>query len=119
MKIITRVFPGECALIIIFCILDACLRISISVIILYLLTAVSEGEKTKSYIFSVAICVIWFFQQTLKQQSILYSYILSARIKSGLLMLLYGKISSLTSYIMKSAQIGKITNLLSSDFAIL
>ena len=119
MKIIIRTFSAECLLIIIFCILDACLRICISVIILYLFTSVSDGDTTKSYLLSTTICVIWFLQQSLKQQSVVYSYILSARIKSGLLMLLYGKISSLTSYTMKTAQLGKITNLLSSDFTLL
>lgn len=106
-------------MVVLFCIFDACLRIGISVIILYLFTAVSDGETTKSYILSAAICIIWFFLQSLKQQAVVYSYILAARIKSGLLMLLYGKVSALTSYMMKSAQLGKITNLLSSDFTVL
>ena len=102
-----------------FCILDATLRIGVSVIILYLFNSVLDGESTKAYILSAAICIIWYFLQSLRQQAVVYSYILSARIKSGLLMLLYGKVSALTSYMMKSAQLGKITNLLSSDFTVL
>lgn len=46
-------------------------------------------------------------------------YILASRIKSALAILLYAKISSLTSYVIKSSQLGKITNLLASDLGVI
>lgn len=61
------------------------------------------------------ICFIWYCNQVAKQTAFLLSYVLASKIKSALAMLLYSKISSLTSYIIKSEQLGKITNLLASD----
>ena len=43
---------------------------------------------------------------------------MAARIKASLSILLYTKISSLTTYIIKSSQLGKITNLLASDLGV-
>ena len=41
--------------------------------------------------------------------------LLSNQIKSGLLMLLYAKISQLSRYSVKTAEVGKISNLLATD----
>jgi hypothetical protein len=43
------------------------------------------------------------------------SSLLASRMKSGLTMLLYAKISNLSSYTIRSSQLGKLTNLLASD----
>jgi len=44
---------------------------------------------------------------------------MASKIKSGILMLLYGKISSLSSYTIKSSQLGKLINLLASDMGVI
>jgi len=44
---------------------------------------------------------------------------MAPRIKAALIILLYGKISKLTAYIIKSSELGKITNLLSSDLGVI
>jgi len=43
---------------------------------------------------------------------------MATRIKAALIILLYGKISKLTAYVIKSSELGKITNLLSSDLGV-
>lgn len=58
---------------------------------------------------------VWYFAQLFKQKSFLKSSLLASRMKSGLAMLLYAKISSISSYTIKSSQLGKLTNLLASD----
>jgi hypothetical protein len=47
------------------------------------------------------------------------AYIFSARIKSALGMLLYAKVSSLSTSIVKNSEVGKITNLIASDLGAL
>lgn len=47
------------------------------------------------------------------------SYVLGSKIKCALAMLLYNKISSLTSYVIKASEMGKITNLLASDLGVI
>ena len=54
-----------------------------------------------------------------RENAYLKSYVLASKIKSVLAMLLYGKVSSLTSYVIKSSQLGKITNLLASDLGVI
>jgi ABC-type transport system involved in cytochrome bd biosynthesis fused ATPase/permease subunit len=63
--------------------------------------------------------LIWYISSTCKQNAWTDASILSTRIKAALSMLLYSKISKLTLYVMKSSEIGKITNLLSSDLAVI
>ncbi len=119
LKIIIRTFKRD-FLIILFCgLIDSMLRISISVLILYLFSAVSHLRNVEAFLEATAICIILYLAQLSKQQCFLYSYILGSRIKAALAMLLYGKISSLSSYMIKSTEIGKITNLLASDLGVI
>lgn len=117
--LIIRTFKGELITIILLYIIDAILRLGISVIILYLFYAVADGDTQMAYIYVVVIIVILYFSQLAKQTSFLNSYILASKIKSSLAMLLYAQVSSLTSYMIKSSQLGKITNLLASDLGVI
>ena len=119
MNIIIRVFKKDLIIALLCGIIDSTLKISISVLILYLFTAVSQSRTVEAFIEATVICLICYLAQLSKQQCFLYSYILASRIKSGLAMLLYGKISYLSSYMIKSTEIGKITNLLASDLGII
>lgn len=47
------------------------------------------------------------------------TYTMATNIKAGLAMLLYAKISKVTSYVIKSSELGKITNLLSNDLGVI
>jgi hypothetical protein len=72
-----------------------------------------------AYVYAAIIVCIWYFAQLSKQTGFVRSGVLASRIKSSLAILLYAKISSLTSYIIKSSQLGKITNLLASDLGVI
>lgn len=117
--LIIRTFKGELITIILLCIVDGMFRMGISVIILYLFDAVADGETQIAYIYVGVIILLLYFSQLTKQTSFLRSYILASQIKSSLAMLLYARISSLTSYVIKSSQLGKITNLLASDLGVI
>lgn len=105
-------------IILLFC-LDSVSRLAISVLIIYLFYAVNNGESKEGYIYTAIICAIWYGNMVVRETSELMSYVLASRIKSAFAMLLYGKISSLTSYVIKSSQLGKITNLLASDLGVI
>jgi ABC-type multidrug transport system fused ATPase/permease subunit len=117
--LVTSMFKWELATVVgLFCI-DALFRITISVLILYLFTAVADGAVTIAYIYAGVIVLISYICQLAKQSGFVRSHMLATRIKGSLSMLLYAKTSSLTSYVIKSSQLGKITNLLASDLGVI
>jgi hypothetical protein len=63
--------------------------------------------------------VAWYLNQLVRQASFMKANIFSARIKSALGMLLYAKVSSLTTSLVKNSEVGKITNLIASDLGAL
>jgi hypothetical protein len=117
--LIVDTFKGEFIWIIIIFFFDALLRLAIEVLIHFLLLSIADGNTQIAYIYSTIIAGIWYTNQLVKQTGFVRSYILASRIKSALAMLLYAKISSLTSYVIKSSQLGKITNLLASDLGVI
>lgn len=95
------------------------LRLGISILILHLFNSVYDSSYTIAYIYTAIIITLWYLNQLFRQTSFVRSYILASRIKASLAMLLFAKTSSLTSYIIKSSQLGKITNLLASDLGVI
>lgn len=96
---------------------DSIFRLGFSVVIVYLLDAVTEGNLTMAYILASALMVIWYLSQLFKQTATIDTQLLLYKLKAGLAMLLYGKVSTLTSYSLKASHSGKISNLLSNDLA--
>jgi hypothetical protein len=61
------------------------------------------------------VLVAWYLNQLVRQGSFMKANLFSARIKSVFGMLLYAKVSSLTTSLVKNSEVGKITNLIASD----
>ena len=59
--------------------------------------------------------VFWYLSQLFKHTGDYYSYLFASHLKAAMSMLLYTKVSQLTSFVVKSSDSGMITNLLSSD----
>lgn len=114
-----KTFKTEIILVIIKYNVDAIIRLGFSILILYLFNAVAEGDLKMGYIYTAILVVMWYFSQVAKQMAFIEAHTLATNIKSALAVLLYSKISKLTSYVIKSSEIGKITNLLSSDLGII
>jgi hypothetical protein len=96
-------FKAEFFSSIIFFHLDGLLRLSFSVIILYLFEAVLGGDKRAAYIYVAALTVIWYLSQLFKQSALMIAYLLASQVKSALAMLLYAKISKMTAYVLRSS----------------
>ena len=81
--------------------------------------AISEENYRMGYIFGVCLSFIWFMNQVLSGNAIVKAYMLGSRLKGGLIMLLYAKVSSLSAFVIQNAKVGKITNLLSNDLGVI
>jgi len=94
-------------------------RLGFSTIILYLFNAVYDENYTIAYIYCAIEIILWYFSNLLVHEAFIEAYILASRIKAALAMLLYAKISEMTNYGIKNSELGKITNLLASDFGVI
>ena len=61
----------------------------------------------------------WYLSQLLVQSNYTRSYMFMIKVHSALSILLYGKVTKLTSYSTKSLNIGKLKNLIQSDLAVI
>ena len=102
-----------------FYLLDALTRIGFSILILYLFNAVADGNYTIAYIYCAVEIVLWYLSQLFRQVGFTDAFVLASKIKAALAMLLYAKISKMTNYGIKNSELGKIINLLASDFGVI
>lgn len=119
MKLVLRTFKYEVLEIIISYIIDAIFRIAFSIIIFYLFEAVETRSLTIAYIYSGVLVLCWYLSQLFKQTADYLSYLLSSNLKGAFAMMLYVKVSKITSFVVKNSELGKITNLLSNDLSII
>lgn len=63
-----------------------------------LFLAISEGDKREAYIHAAVACVIWFCGQVFRHNAYYSIPIISCRVRAGVVMLLFAKVSRLTSY---------------------
>jgi len=89
------------------------------VLILYLFEAVAAANPTLAYIYSAILAFVFYLSQLFKQKGAVYTYFLVSKLKAALAMLLYAKVSKLTSCVMRSSDAGKLTNLLANDLGVL
>ena len=112
-------FKADLLISIIFACLEPFVRLGFSVLILYLFDAVAEGNYTIAYIYCAIEIILWYLRNLFIHVAFTEGYLLASRIKAALAMLLYAKISKMTNYVIKSSELGKITNLLASDFGVI
>ena len=63
--------------------------------------------------------ILWYFYMLTFQTADYLCYILASNIKGAMAMLLYTKVSKLTSFSIRAISPGKITSLISSDITII
>ena len=100
--------------------IDAIFRIAFTVLLLELFQDVEADNRTMAYVWIAILTVIWYISQLFKELALNRSYLIATRIKSGLAMLLYAKLSKMTNFVLNSSeQIAKITNLIANDLCVL
>jgi ABC-type multidrug transport system fused ATPase/permease subunit len=95
------------------------LRIAASVMILLLFETLAAYEFTRAYIYCGLLLVFWYFYLLLINTSLVGSYQLGIHIKVVLSLLLYAKVSGMTTYMVNATQTGTITNLVANDLEII
>ena len=96
--------------------LELVFKLGFSILLGYLFTAVASGQTGNAYALAGASSGVWFLGQIFRHNAYYSIPIISCRIRAGLILLMYTKVSRLTAFTAKSAELGKIINLLSSDF---
>jgi len=81
-----------------------------------LISLVKDKEFESAFYWSLILIITNFFGLTLGQNAWAKIQRLSAQFRLGLINLLYDKISNLSAYSVKKANVGKIINMISSDF---
>jgi hypothetical protein len=79
------------------------LRLIFSGFILNLFQAVIDNNLQTAYIYAAILSITWYLSQVCGHSATLNTYILASKIKAALAMLLYAKISKLTSFVIKSS----------------
>lgn len=82
----------------------------------YLFGAVADGEIGRAYMLAGLSSAVWLIGQVFRYNAYYCNPIISSRMRAGLILLLFAKVSKLTSFVASSAEVGKVINLLSSDF---
>lgn len=95
---------------------EAAFKLIFSIILKFLFDAVADNDKSKAYIFAFCGGFSWFLSQICRHNGFYQAPIIGARSRAGLIFLVFTKLSSMTQYVIKSNSIGKVTNMLSSDF---
>ena len=102
-SVIGRTFKTEIITIIVLFHISIIFRVAFSLLFLDLLHAVEANDRTMAYIWIAILSVIFYIYQLFHEQGLNRSYILGTLIKSALAMLLYAKVSKMTSFVMNSS----------------
>lgn len=97
---------------------DTLSRLGFSIIIFYLFQAVTDLNLALAYTYTAILTILLYLSILLRHSCSILVELTMSRLKAGFMMLLYTKISKMTSFSIKSAEIGKITNLIANDLGI-
>lgn len=116
---VLKTFRKELLTATILYILSTLARIAATVMIIFLLESIIDNEITKAYIFSAIFLVCWYIYQTILHNGYVMNSQTGFQLKAAFSMLLYAKASRMTSYVMKTSELGKITNLIANDLEVI
>ena len=75
-----------------------------------------DDEKDPLYVYAMLLSLLWLFSWASKGNAVKTSQILFMRVRSQLINLVYIKMMSMSSFMVKKQEFGKIINLFSADF---
>ena len=115
-----KTFKSEIIRLIIIFHISTTFRVAFSVLILELFHAVEANDQTMGYVWIAILTVLWYLYQITNEVGLTFSHLMGTRLKSALAMLLYAKVSKMTSFVLNSSEIiSKITNLIANDLVVL
>ena len=119
MQLLYRQFKGDIFFIVFLCIIEYGSRLGFSVLLNLLLVTVlelNEDNAWLAYLLAFLTGFLWFIGQIGRHNTFYESPILTTKIRSTLIALLFKKLTKFSQYTAKSQELGKIINMISNDF---
>ena len=95
------------------------LKIIFSYLILFLFQAVSGQRYPEAYFLCAILTLLWYFAQLAAHLYGHHTFLIAPKIKAGLAMFLYLKLSTIVSLTERTKQLGTVTNLITNDLSTL
>jgi ATP-binding cassette subfamily C (CFTR/MRP) protein 4 len=92
------------------------LRLGSSIVIQLLISSVLDRDHPRAYMFAGILTALYFVSSVLKHNAFYEAPLLTAKVRAGFVYLLYSRVSQLSQFMIRSTNMGKIINLLASDF---
>ena len=99
--------------------LEGVSRLCFSYLVFFLFEAVHLERYSEAYIYCSILTVLWYASQILEHLGLNGAFFVGPKIKAVLSMFMFSKISTLTSFALRSSYLGTITNLVTNDLSAL
>ncbi|CAD8094625.1 unnamed protein product [Paramecium sonneborni] len=118
-NLVKLVFFGELKILTflscLFYCLEALTKNGISVLMSLLINSVSEKDLNKAYKYAIGYVILYFIGILFRHHGSNFSMIFSSKARMMLVNIVFNKLTDLSSFSIKEANIGKILNLISGD----
>ena len=122
MLILWRQLKKDILFTVLFYAIEVMLRLAFSILLNILFEEVlklNESNLTTTYLLAFFTSFIVFLAKTSRHNAFYEVVFLVGKVRSCLLTVLFLKLTTLSQYVVKSQELGKITNMISSDFNII
>lgn len=96
--------------------LESACRLTASIFVQKLIQSVADNNIDQAYINAVVLIVLLFLAGVFRYNSFYNSALLNNRIKDAIIYTIYNKVAGLSQFMIKKADMGKVINMLASDF---
>lgn len=100
----------------IFYMLEMIFRLTASVFIQQLIESVINQNSSQAYWNAGILVVLLFFVGIFKHNAFYESALLNSRVKNAFIYTIYEKVTGLSQFMIRNADMGKVINMLASDF---
>ena len=90
-----------------------------SYLIFFLFEAVHHHNHSQAYLYCTILSILWYLSILLEHLASNLSCLLAPKIKAGLSMFLYCKITTIKSFSLRTNHLGTVTNLIANDLSTL